>query len=108
MSLYSVGDDIWAEDGVIAGTAGETVKIVCDNGKILAGREDEGVWLLDLEDTIVRKLTVAASTEQTCDVTVPETIPAGEYKVMLAARNGEGLERGVGVAYKKITVKGAK
>lgn len=108
VALYSVGDEIWAEDGVIAGTAGSTVKIVCDNGKILAGREDEGVWLLDLEDTIVQKLTVTNSTEQTCDATVPETVPAGEYKVMLAARNGEGLERGVGVAYKKITVKGAK
>lgn len=108
VALYSVGDEIWAEDGVIAGTAGSTVKIVCDNGKVLAGRDDEGVWLLDLEDTIVQKLTVTNSTEQTCDATVPETVPAGEYKVMLAARNGEGLERGVGVAYKKITVKGAK
>ena len=108
VTLYSVGDEIWAEDGVIAGTAGSTVKIVCDNGKILAGREDEGVWLLDLEDTIVQKLTVVASTEQTCDVEVDETIPVGDYKVMLASRNGEGLERGVGVAYKKITVKGAK
>ena len=108
VALYSVGDEIWAEDGVIAGTAGSTVKIVCDNGKILAGRDDEGVWLLDLEDTVVQKLTVTNSTEQTCDATVPETVPAGEYKVMLAARNGEGLERGVGVAYRKITVKGAK
>ena len=108
VTLYSVGDEIWAEDGVIAGTAGSTVKIVCDNGKILTGREDEGVWLLDLEDTIVQKLTVVASTEQTCDVEVDETIPAGDYKVMLASRNGEGLERGVGVAYRKITVKGAK
>ena len=108
VSLYSVGDEIWAEDGVIAGTAGSTVKIVCDNGKVLSGRDDEGVWLLDLEDTVVQKLTVTNSTEQTCDATVPETVPAGEYKVMLAARNGEGLERGVGVAYKKITVKGAK
>ena len=108
VSLYSVGDEIWAEDGVIAGTAGSTVKIVCDNGKITAGREDEGVWLLDLEDTVVQRLAVAASTEQTCDVTVDETIPAGDYKVMLAARNGEGLDRGVGVAYKKITVKGPR
>ena len=41
-------------------------------------------------------------------VNVSETIPVGEYKVMLAARNGEGLERGVGVACKKITMKGAK
>ena len=108
VSLYSVGDEIWAEDGVIAGTAGSTVKIVCDNGKITAGREDEGVWLLDLEDTVVQRLAVESSTEQTCDVTVDETIPAGEYKVMLAARNGEGLDRGVGVAYKKITVKGPR
>ena len=108
VALYSVGDEIWAEDGVIAGTAGSTVKIVCDNGKVLAGRDDEGVWLLDLEGTVVQKLTVTNSTEQTCDATIPETVPAGEYKVMLAARNGEGLERGVGVAYKKITVKGAK
>ena len=108
VSLYSVGDEIWAEDGVIAGTAGSAVKIVCDNGKVLAGREDEGVWLLDLEGTVVQKLTVTGSTEQTCDATVAEDIPAGEYKVMLASRNGEGLERGVGIAYRKITVKGAK
>ena len=108
VALYSVGDEIWAEDGVIAGTAGSTVKIVCDNGKILTGRDDEGVWLLDLADTVVQRLTVTNSTEQTCDATVPETVPAGEYKVMLAARNGEGLERGVGVAYRKIAVKGAK
>lgn len=108
VALYSVGDEIWAEDGVIAGTAGSTVKIVCDNGRIVAGRDDEGVWLLDLEGTVVQKLTVTNSTEQTCDVEVDETIPVGDYKVMLAARNGEGLERGVGVAYRKITVKGAK
>jgi len=108
VTLYSAGDEIYAQDGVLAGTAGSTVKIVCDNGKVVAGRDDEGVWALDLADMIVQKLTITASTEQTCDAVIGEALPPGEYKLMLASRNGEGLDRGVGVAYKKVTVMGPK
>ena len=108
VTIYSVGDEIYAEDGVIAGTAGETVSYAGDNILVTEGREDEFVAVTDREGTVVQTLAVTDTTEQTGKATLAETLPPGDYRLMIASRNGAGLDRGVGVAYKNITVKGPK
>lgn len=108
VSIYSVGDDIYAQDGVITGLANDVIKVACDNGKINKDHDDEGAWLLDRDGAIIAKLVVIATTEQTGDFKLPETVTPGEYQLMLAARNGENIDRAVGTAYKKLTVMGPK
>ena len=106
ISLYSVGDDEWAEDGVIAGTASSVVKFAGEGLNFDSAASDEGVWLCDSEKTIIEKLTASSKTDQTINVTLAETIPTGNYYFMVASRNGEA-DKGVAVAYKKCEVKGA-
>ena len=62
----------------------------------LAGRyqthEDEGLFVIDA-DGAEKKLTITDCTQGTIDFTVPDDIEAGEYRIEVRSRTGEGLNR---------------
>ena len=54
--------------------------------------EDEGLFAVDA-DGAERKLTVTDCTNVTLDATVPDDVPAGEYRLEVRSRAGSGKER---------------
>ena len=54
--------------------------------------EDEGLFVIDA-DGAERKLTVTDCTNVTLDATVPDDVPAGEYRLEVRSRAGSGKER---------------
>ena len=62
----------------------------------LAGRyqthEDEGLFVIGA-DGAEKKLTITDCTQGTIDFTVPDDIEAGEYRIEVRSRAGEGLNR---------------
>ena len=62
----------------------------------LAGRyqahEDEGLFVIGA-DGAERKLTITNCTQGTIDFTVPDDVEAGEYRIEVRSRAGEGLNR---------------
>ena len=107
VTFYSAGDEVYNTDGVIAGTAGTTIKLAGEGFNFDASKDDEGVWFLDAEKTIVAKLSVSAKTDQTIDCSPSAALALGEGYIMVASRNGES-DKGVACAYRKVTVEGPK
>ena len=71
-------------------TIGNTLLLQGKNVQVVAGRADEGVFLVNDEHTY--KGTVVASTAGTADVTFADAT-AGEYTLELRGRAGLGLNR---------------
>ena len=105
VTIYSAGDEVYNTEGLIAGTADETIKLAGEGFNFDATKEDEGVWMLDADRTIVQKLVVTAKTGQTIDCHPSEDLETGEGYIMVASRNGDP-DKGVAVSYRKVTVMG--
>ena len=54
--------------------------------------EDEGLFVI-AQDGAERKLTVTDCTLVTLDATIPDDVPAGEYRLEVRSRAGEGTNR---------------
>ncbi len=67
-------------------------KVYCTGNMLYIdpSREDEGVWLLDLQGRIVAKCALVSSTTTSVVFRTPAELPEdGQYKVMIQTRNGE-------------------
>jgi len=103
-SVYSLMDAVTKETNVITGTneqhiQGENLGIDPDNA-------DEGVTLVDADGNTVATATVSASDAQTITCTFP-AVEAGEYTLVVSARNGSRTSLAPAVARLKVTVKAA-
>ena len=54
--------------------------------------EDEGLFVVGA-DGAEHKLAITDCTKVTLDATVPDDVPAGEYRLEIRSRAGEGKER---------------
>lgn len=106
--LKRVVDNLCGLENVITNTANVQVFISGDSMLITEGAEDEGVWLENERGEVVAKATVAGSTTTTVDCTFG-TLPIedGDYKIVVAARGGLGMEMGVSLASRIVKVKTA-
>ena len=105
--LIRVLDTVSKTEGVITNQPNVTVYLSGVNLLLNAAAPDEGVWLEDLEDTVVATATVTDSTSTTLDcvfATLPED---GTYRIVVATRGGLGSEFGVSIARKSVEVKTA-
>ena len=105
VTFYSAGDEVYNEDGVIAGSATTNIKLAGEGFDFEASDTSQGVWFCDSEKTIVQKLVVTAKTDQTIDCHPTEAIPVQSGYIMVASNRGE-TGKGVVPAYKKVEVRG--
>ena len=94
-------------DNVITNMRGVLVYISGINTKISSWAADEGVWIEDMDGTVVANATIANSTMTTVDA-VFDSLPLekeGAYRIVVASRGGLGAEYGVSIARKQIAVK---
>ena len=106
-TIRRVLDTTLKTDGIIANIKDVVVYISGINTSINASAEDEGVWLEDMEGTIVAQATISGSTSTTIDCAFP-TLPlvlTGEYKLVVATRGGLGSEFGVSIARKSVEIR---
>ncbi len=103
-ALYSLMDAVTKEFDVITGTNEQHIQGV--NLGIDPENADEGVTLVDSEGNTVATATVTASDAQTITCTFP-AVEAGEYTLVVSARNGNRTSLAPAVARRSVTVKAA-
>lgn len=106
-TIRRILDTTLKTEGIIANVKDVVVYISGVNTFINTSAEDEGVWLEDMEGTIVAQATISGSTSTTIDC-VFSTLPlvlTGNYKLVVASRGGLGSEFGVSIARKSVEIR---
>ncbi len=103
-SVYSLMDSVTKEFDVITGTNEQHIQGI--NLGIDTDNADEGVTLVDADGNTVATATVSASDAQTITCTFP-AVEAGEYTLVVSARNGNRTSLAPAVARRSVTVKAA-
>ena len=86
LSLQQAGED------ALNRLSAANVEVYCTGNMLYIdpAREDEGVWLLDLQGRVVAKCALVSSTTTSVVFRTPAELPEdGQYKVMIQTRNGE-------------------
>ncbi len=103
-SVYSLMDTVTKETNAITGTNPQHIQGV--NLGIDTSNEDEGVTLVDAEGNVAATATVTASDAQTIECTFP-AVEAGDYTLVVSARNGNRVSLAPATAKLNVTVKAA-
>ena len=101
VAIRSVLDTVRSEDSIVSAP---TVFVSGTNMTITPANPDEGVWLADADGRIVATATVTRSDATTIDAVFDTLPPSGNYKLVVAGRNGASTDYGVSMSKKNVEV----
>ena len=100
--LYSIQQAGQDTPNVIVGTGG--IIVINGNFILTADGDDTGVWLEKKDGTIAERATITESDHNTIDCTFAELPADGQYKLVIATRDGRDSSFGVDRLERNVTV----